>query len=85
MNSIKILHTSDWHLGQNFMNKSRVEEHKAFLSWLIATIKILLKIKKFYLFKNLKNSKLTTKFKKNGRCNFPSGSTKRENSIADKG
>ena len=38
MNRIKFLHTSDWHLGQNFMNKSRVEEHKAFLSWLIDTI-----------------------------------------------
>lgn len=38
MNSIKILHTSDWHLGQNFMGKSRIEEHKAFLSWLLETI-----------------------------------------------
>ncbi|TLP35515.1 exonuclease SbcCD subunit D C-terminal domain-containing protein [Arcobacter arenosus] len=35
---MKLLHTSDWHLGQNFMNKSRVEEHKAFLSWLLDTI-----------------------------------------------
>lgn len=34
-----ILHTSDWHLGQNFMGKSRVEEHKVFLSWLLQTIK----------------------------------------------
>jgi DNA repair protein SbcD/Mre11 len=32
---MKILHTSDWHLGQNFMGKSRFEEHKAFLSWLL--------------------------------------------------
>ena len=30
-----ILHTSDWHLGQNFMGKSRAEEHEAFLSWLL--------------------------------------------------
>ena len=36
---MKILHTSDWHLGQNFMGKSRVEEHKVFLSWLLQTIK----------------------------------------------
>ncbi len=36
---MKILHTSDWHLGQNFMGKSRIEEHKAFLSWLLETLK----------------------------------------------
>ena len=36
---MKILHTSDWHLGQNFMGKSRAEEHEAFLSWLLETIK----------------------------------------------
>lgn len=36
---MNILHTSDWHLGQNFMGKSRVEEHEAFLSWLLKTIK----------------------------------------------
>ncbi len=36
---MKILHTSDWHLGQNFMGKSRIEEHEAFLSWLLKTIK----------------------------------------------
>lgn len=28
---MKLLHTSDWHLGQNFMGKSRADEHKAFL------------------------------------------------------
>ena len=31
---MKILHTSDWHLGQNFMGKSRESEHKEFLFWL---------------------------------------------------
>lgn len=31
---MRILHTSDWHLGQNFMGQSREEEHLAFLSWL---------------------------------------------------
>ena len=36
---MKILHTSDWHLGQNFMGKSRIEEHSSFLNWLIKTIK----------------------------------------------
>lgn len=35
---MRILHTSDWHLGQNFMGKSRVEEHEAFLSWLLEII-----------------------------------------------
>ena len=39
MNNIKLLHTSDWHLGQNFMGKSRLEEHEAFLSWLVELIK----------------------------------------------
>ena len=35
---MKLLHTSDWHLGQNFMGKSREEEHEAFLSWLLLMI-----------------------------------------------
>jgi len=35
---MKIIHTSDWHLGQNFMGKSRASEHQAFLSWLLAQI-----------------------------------------------
>ncbi len=34
---MKIIHTSDWHLGQHFMGKSRQSEHKYFLSWLIDT------------------------------------------------
>ncbi|TKF29163.1 exonuclease subunit SbcD [Vibrio kanaloae] len=32
---MKILHTSDWHLGQNFYNKSRKNEHERFLQWLL--------------------------------------------------
>jgi len=36
--TLKILHTSDWHLGQKFMGKSREDEHRAFLGWLIDTI-----------------------------------------------
>ena len=35
---IKLLHTSDWHLGQNFMGKSRKDEHQSFLNWLIDII-----------------------------------------------
>jgi len=35
---LTILHTSDWHLGQKFMGKSREEEHSAFLNWLADTI-----------------------------------------------
>tara|TARA_R110001583_G_scaffold67490_5_gene192884 strand:- start:5730 stop:6980 length:1251 start_codon:yes stop_codon:yes gene_type:complete len=35
---MKILHTSDWHLGQHFMMKSREAEHLAFLNWLIDVV-----------------------------------------------
>ncbi|WP_293937833.1 exonuclease subunit SbcD [Iodobacter sp.] len=35
---MKIIHTSDWHLGQHFMGKTRQAEHQAFLSWLVATV-----------------------------------------------
>lgn len=35
---MKLLHTSDWHLGQSFMGKSREEEHQVFLTWLLETI-----------------------------------------------
>ncbi len=34
---MRILHTSDWHLGQNFYTKSRAPEHQAFLTWLRQT------------------------------------------------
>ena len=34
---MRILHTSDWHLGQNFYSKSREAEHQAFLDWLLET------------------------------------------------
>ncbi|PLM42691.1 exonuclease subunit SbcD, partial [Klebsiella michiganensis] len=34
---MRILHTSDWHLGQNFYSKSRAAEHQAFLDWLLAS------------------------------------------------
>ncbi|HNX21587.1 MAG TPA: exonuclease subunit SbcD, partial [Bacteroidales bacterium] len=36
---MKILHTSDWHLGRTlYSKKERQEEHKAFLEWLLKTI-----------------------------------------------
>lgn len=38
--SLKILHTSDWHLGKKLFKKDRVFEHEQFLDWLIQTIKI---------------------------------------------
>jgi len=31
---MRILHTSDWHLGQHFIGKSRAAEHQAFFHWL---------------------------------------------------
>lgn len=37
---MKILHTSDWHLGKTlYSKKERHEEHLAFLDWVINTIK----------------------------------------------
>ncbi len=36
---MRIIHTADWHLGQNFMGKSREPEHRAFLDWLLQFIK----------------------------------------------
>ncbi len=35
---MRILHTSDWHLGQHFMGKTRAREHKSFLNWLAKEI-----------------------------------------------
>ena len=35
---MRILHTSDWHLGQHFIGRSRANEHRAFLSWLVAQV-----------------------------------------------
>ncbi|WGL60989.1 exonuclease subunit SbcD [Pigmentibacter sp. JX0631] len=36
---MKILHTSDWHLGATFEGIGREEDHKYFLSWLIPFLK----------------------------------------------
>ncbi len=35
---MKILHTSDWHLGRSLYGKKRYEEYEAFLHWLVQTI-----------------------------------------------
>ena len=35
---MRIIHTSDWHLGQFFINKSRQQEHKQFIDWLLQQV-----------------------------------------------
>jgi len=35
---MKILHTSDWHLGQKFINNERKQENKKVLDWLLKVI-----------------------------------------------
>jgi exonuclease SbcD len=35
---MRILHTSDWHLGQHFMGKSRQAEHQALIAWLLLQV-----------------------------------------------
>jgi len=35
---MRILHTSDWHLGQHFMGKSRQAEHQALITWLLEQV-----------------------------------------------
>lgn len=35
---MRILHTSDWHLGQHFMGKSRQDEHQALIDWLLLQV-----------------------------------------------
>jgi exonuclease SbcD len=37
---MRILHTSDWHLGQHFMGKTRQAEHQAFCAWLIEQVRV---------------------------------------------
>ncbi len=36
---MRILHTSDWHLGQHFMGKTRQAEHQALCAWLIEQVR----------------------------------------------
>jgi len=35
---LRIVHTSDWHLGQTLVDLPREEEHRAFLAWLVDRI-----------------------------------------------
>ena len=35
---MKLLHTSDWHLGRMLYRQKRYEEFSLFLDWLLATI-----------------------------------------------
>jgi len=35
---MKIIHTSDWHLGQKFLHNEREEEHRLALDWLLGII-----------------------------------------------
>lgn len=37
---MRILHTSDWHLGQHFMGKTRQAEHQAFCQWLLEQVRV---------------------------------------------
>jgi len=37
---MRIIHTSDWHLGQYFYGKSRANEHQQFIHWLLTQVKI---------------------------------------------
>ncbi len=35
---MRLIHTSDWHLGQYFYGKSRENEHQQFLNWLLTSV-----------------------------------------------
>lgn len=37
---MKIIHTSDWHLGSKLHDQDRAEDHAAFLKWLGETMKV---------------------------------------------
>ena len=36
---MRILHTSDWHIGHRLYERRRIEEHRQFLDWLLGKIK----------------------------------------------
>lgn len=36
---MRLLHSSDWHLGQHFMGKTRQAEHQAFCTWLVEQVR----------------------------------------------
>ncbi len=35
---MRILHTSDWHLGKRLFKLDRTEEHQQFLNWLLTVL-----------------------------------------------
>ena len=35
---MRILHTSDWHIGHRLYERHRIEEHRQFLDWLLTTL-----------------------------------------------
>lgn len=37
--SLRVLHSSDWHLGRHFMGKTRQAEHQAFCAWLLEQVR----------------------------------------------
>ncbi len=37
--TLRVIHTSDWHLGKKLHKRSRLEEQESFLNWLISIIK----------------------------------------------
>ncbi|MFA8437122.1 MAG: exonuclease SbcCD subunit D C-terminal domain-containing protein [Marinifilaceae bacterium] len=39
MSTLRILHTSDWHIGQRLHGKEREKEHQRFFDWLLNTLK----------------------------------------------
>ena len=38
---MRILHTADWHIGQRLYDRPRLDEHQAFLDWLLDAIQTL--------------------------------------------
>lgn len=40
MKKLRILHTSDWHIGQRLHGRDRTEEHERFFTWLLETIRV---------------------------------------------
>lgn len=36
---MRVLHTSDWHIGHQFHNRKRDDEFAAFLNWILNTVK----------------------------------------------
>lgn len=38
-NSLRLLHTSDWHIGKRLHNEARYEEFAEFLAWILASLK----------------------------------------------